>query len=81
MLDIDSADAFGCFEDATEFVENARKSSPKSRVLVHCFAGKSRASANTIAYLIKKMRITLKKSMAHVKKCRPIADPNRGFRI
>jgi protein-tyrosine phosphatase len=48
---------------------------------VHCFAGKSRASANTIAYLIKHMRVTLKSSLTHLKKCRPIVDPNRGFRI
>jgi len=69
------------FEEAIEFIEKARTGNPKSKILIHCFAGKSRASTFTLAYMIFKMRVTLFDGMDHLKKCRPIAEPNVGFLI
>eukprot|EP00475_Leptophrys_vorax_P017342 TRINITY_DN24005_c0_g1_i2.p1 TRINITY_DN24005_c0_g1~~TRINITY_DN24005_c0_g1_i2.p1 ORF type:complete len:268 (+),score=7.45 TRINITY_DN24005_c0_g1_i2:344-1147(+) len=48
-------------------------------VLVHCVAGMSRSATIVIAYLMKKKGLSLRESFAHVKKCRPIAQPNYGF--
>jgi protein-tyrosine phosphatase len=47
----------------------------------YSFAGKSRASTFTLAYFIKKMRVPLNEGLDHLRKCRPIAQPNIGFII
>ena len=65
------------FDEAREFINKAREA--KGRVLVHCFAGKSRASTITISYMMGEMGKNLKESYEHLKKCRPIAQPNIGF--
>jgi hypothetical protein len=54
---------------------------PKNKVLVHCFAGKSRATTFLLAYLIKERKINLKDGLDLVWKVRPIAAPNPGFMI
>jgi hypothetical protein len=43
------------------------------------FAGKSRASTFTLAFMMKKMKVPLKKGLDHLRLCRPIAQPNIGF--
>ncbi len=48
-------------------------------MLVHCFAGKSRASTITLSYLILELGLPLKEALLHLKKRRPIAQPNSGF--
>jgi protein-tyrosine phosphatase len=48
---------------------------------VHCFAGKSRATSFTLAYLMKEKKITLKDGLDMIWKVRPIAAPNPGFMI
>ena len=50
-------------------------------MLIHCFAGKSRASTITTQFLMKNMKLPLDKCLRHVKSCRPIALPNVGFVI
>ena len=65
------------FDDARAFINSCRKI--KGKILVHCFAGKSRASTITLSYMIKEMKIDLKESLDHLKKRRPIAQPNFGF--
>jgi hypothetical protein len=54
---------------------------PKNKVLIHCFAGKSRATSFLLAYLIKEKGINLKDGLERVWKVRPIAAPNPGFMI
>ena len=53
----------------------------KKKVLVHCFAGKSRATSFTLGYMIKIKKIPLKEGLEMVWKVRPIAAPNPGFMI
>ena len=48
------------FDDARAFINSCRKI--KGKILVHCFAGKSRASTITLSYMIKEMKIDLKES-------------------
>jgi dual specificity MAP kinase phosphatase len=65
------------FKEAFEFIEQARKSG--KNVLVHCVQGISRSATLTIAYLMWHKRIPLSRALAHVKHCRPVINPNRGF--
>ena len=65
------------FEEANEFIESAL--SADGKVLVHCFAGKSRASSFTLAYLIKKRYMSLKEAFELLRSRREIAQPNAGF--
>ena len=53
----------------------------KNKVLIHCFAGKSRATSFLLAYLIKERKISLKDGLDLIWKVRPIAAPNPGFMI
>lgn len=65
------------FDAALEFINEARQAG--GRVLVHCFAGKSRASTITLSYMMTEMHLNLKESFEHLKTQRPIACPNIGF--
>jgi len=62
--------------DTTSFIDEV--SECKGRILVHCAAGVSRSATIVIAYLIKHGK-TLQEAMMHVRACRPIVYPNRGF--
>jgi protein-tyrosine phosphatase len=64
---------------ANTFINSALNN--KGKVLVHCFAGKSRATSFTLGYLIKEKKISLKESLELIWKVRPIAAPNPGFMI
>lgn len=47
--------------------------------LVHCMAGMSRSATIVIAYLMSRNRWPLRRALVHVKQCRSIIYPNRGF--
>ena len=51
----------------------------KNKILVHCFAGKSRATTFTVAYMIAERKVNLKDALEHVWEVRAIAEPNPGF--
>ena len=61
--------------------ENVEGQPIKNKILVHCFAGKSRATSITLAYLLKEKQINLKDGLDMIWKVRPIAAPNPGFMI
>jgi len=48
-------------------------------VLVHCGRGVSRSATIVVAYLMYAHRMRWYHALAHVKKRRPVVDPNRGF--
>jgi atypical dual specificity phosphatase len=63
------------------FSANIEGEEPKNKVLVHCFAGKSRATSFTLCYMIKERKIGLKEGLELIWKVRPIAAPNPGFMV
>ena len=76
-LDTPTQNILKFFEEANEFIEAAL--SGDGKVLVHCFAGKSRASSFVLAYLIKKRYMSLKDAFELVRSRREVAAPNAGF--
>lgn len=86
LLDSPNQNILEHVEEANQFIREARSENypgqpPKNKVLVHCFAGKSRATTFTLCYMIKEMKISLKEGLERIWKVRPIAAPNPGFMI
>ncbi|KAF2809555.1 dual specificity protein phosphatase 12 [Mytilinidion resinicola] len=48
-------------------------------VLVHCAMGKSRSATCVIAYLMQQHNISAEEALSHLRKARPICEPNSGF--
>ena len=51
----------------------------KGKVLVHCFAGKSRSVTICAAYAMATEGTTLTETMTRIRSVRPVAGPNSGF--
>jgi len=66
---------------AVEFIRVAMKD-PDARILVHCASGVSRSVSMVLSYLItEKMYTNLDDALTFVRKNRPQASPNIGFRM
>ena len=73
-------------DQGIEFIKDAIKDNkagepPKNKVLVHCYAGKSRATTLVLSYMIREKKVNLKDALTRVKEVRPVAAPNPGFMI
>ncbi|XP_016110205.1 dual specificity protein phosphatase 16-like [Sinocyclocheilus grahami] len=64
-------------ERSVEFIEKAKASN--ARVLVHCLAGISRSATIAIAYIMKRMDMSLDEAYRFVKEKRPTISPNFNF--
>ncbi|XP_028250121.1 dual specificity protein phosphatase 16 isoform X2 [Parambassis ranga] len=62
---------------SVEFIEKAKASN--ARVLVHCLAGISRSATIAIAYIMKRMGMSLDEAYRFVKEKRPTISPNFNF--
>ena len=65
------------FPTAIKFIEDAIIN--EGKVLVHCFAGKSRSASIVIGYLMKTLKMKCVDTMKLVTKSRPCIEPNIGF--
>ena len=73
-------------ESANKFIKealqvNKESEEPEKKVLVHCFAGKSRATSFLLAYMLKERQIPLDEGLKMIWKVREQAAPNPGFMI
>ena len=66
------------FEESNEYVHSI-VSNPDNCLLIHCFAGRSRAISFTLAYLIEHKKMTLDHGLHLIWAVRPVAAPNDGF--
>ncbi|XP_029108168.1 dual specificity protein phosphatase 16 isoform X1 [Scleropages formosus] len=64
-------------DKSVEFIEKAKASD--ARVLVHCLAGISRSATIAIAYIMKRMDMSLDEAYRFVKEKRPTISPNFNF--
>jgi len=81
LLDVPTQNIVQYFEESSNHIEEVLNADPKNKILIHCFAGKSRASTITCAYLMRKRNMPLKDALLHLKACRPVAFPNLGFLV
>ncbi|CEM26416.1 unnamed protein product [Vitrella brassicaformis CCMP3155] len=78
LLDTDAADLMAVLPDAVRFIDRALRH-PAHRVLVHCFAGRSRSVSIIIGYLVGTAGLDVDQALAQVRQTRPMALPNQGF--
>lgn len=64
-------------DKSVDFIEKAKANN--RRVLVHCLAGISRSATIAIAYIMKRMDMTLDEAYRFVKEKRPTISPNFNF--
>lgn len=60
-----------------KFIDNAIANG--GRVLVHCFAGKSRSASIVIGYIMEKEKMAFQQALDFVLQKRPCIDPNLAF--
>lgn len=77
VLDASFVDLGSRFEECFAAIDEAKRAG--GAALVHCFAGRSRSVTVVVAYLMKTHRMGLDAALAHVRRCRPQAQPNDGF--
>eukprot|EP01120_Amphizonella_sp_Union-15-10_P010402 TRINITY_DN414_c0_g1_i1.p1 TRINITY_DN414_c0_g1~~TRINITY_DN414_c0_g1_i1.p1 ORF type:complete len:169 (+),score=17.97 TRINITY_DN414_c0_g1_i1:68-574(+) len=65
------------FNEASEFIETARKQGKK--ILVHCTGGVSRSPTIALAYLVISRNLSLKDALMEIGSRKPNLNPNRGF--
>eukprot|EP00756_Hemistasia_phaeocysticola_P031111 Hpha_TRINITY_DN16332_c2_g5::TRINITY_DN16332_c2_g5_i1::g.60885::m.60885/K07359/CAMKK2; calcium/calmodulin-dependent protein kinase kinase 2 len=66
------------FHEITDYLNDLRETN--KIVLVHCFAGLSRSVTLVCAFLMKEHKMTFKEAIVTIRKARPPANPNVGFR-
>ena len=81
LLDVETQNIIQYFHSSFEFIEKALRENDTNRVLVHCNAGISRSASFVIAYLLqKRVFVYFDDAYRHLKKVRPIIEPNNGFK-
>lgn len=68
------------FPECLQFIESALQKNDTNKILIHCYAGVSRSSTVTIAFLMETFLMTYPEATEHVRKARHWIDPNPGFR-
>eukprot|EP00897_Mesotaenium_endlicherianum_P004553 jgi/Mesen1/4125/ME000218S03236 len=77
VLDDPQVDLLSRFDDCHKYINTVKQQGGK--VLVHCFAGRSRSVTVVIAYLMREKRLRFLAAYRHTARCRPEAAPNAGF--
>jgi protein-tyrosine phosphatase len=65
------------FEKTNQFIDKCVSSN--IGIYIHCHQGISRSVTVVCAYLIKKFKMSAAEALNHIRKTRPIANPNPAF--
>lgn len=79
LSDTPEADLLSILPEAIEFISQVEAANGK--VLVHCFAGKSRSSSVCAAYLMKTQGMRLAQAVEYMRSKREVVQPNLGFML
>jgi atypical dual specificity phosphatase len=80
VLDENDFSLYPYFEKTVKFIHKARKENENNKILVHCYAGKSRSVAIALAYFLSiKPKWSLNKTLNYIQTYRNCAKPNSGF--
>ena len=74
--DVPNCNIARLFPTTSDFIEAGLI---QGNVMIHCFAGISRSTTLTLAYLMKKQRKPWRELLEDIKRKRPVANPNMGF--
>ena len=79
LFDDPEADLLGALPGVVDFVARARRK--EGRVLIHCYAGQSRSVALAAGCLLAaNSALSADEAIEAVRRARPVAHPNLGFR-
>jgi protein-tyrosine phosphatase len=65
------------YEKLFAFIDKVLLENPKSRFLIHCYAGKGRSNCGAAAYLMYKHKITAENAITLIEQKNPISNMNR----
>ena len=74
-----TAKLFQHMEDVCDFIDEAKRTSSKCKILIHCQAGVSRSATVVLYYLLARESLSLAQALRVVRDARPIVSPNPGF--
>jgi protein-tyrosine phosphatase len=77
VTDEDSSHLLPHFDECVDFIQRAIADG--GNILVHCLAGVSRSATIVAAYLMKVDGLGLDEALQHIRKRRPLINPNPGF--
>lgn len=77
LPDTVEADLLGILPEALAFIHQVN--SENGKVLVHCFAGKSRSCAVCMAYLMQTQGMRVEEALEYIRSRRAVVQPNLGF--
>ncbi|KAG9487840.1 dual specificity protein phosphatase 18 [Eleutherodactylus coqui] len=77
VADLPETPLYDYFETISQKIDEVEAGG--GRTLIHCAAGVSRAPTLCLAYLMRYHGLTLLAAHAHLRKQRPIINPNIGF--
>lgn len=69
-----------CLEPCLQLIQSASHD-PSSRILIHCFQGKSRSAAVCVGHLMARYSLSYIEALQIVQTARPIALPNPAFAL
>lgn len=75
IKDLNDADLGPFYEKFYNLVEK----NPKRRILIHCFAGRSRSASLVLYYMMRKYKYTMDEALEYMKKKRSIINLNCKF--
>jgi protein-tyrosine phosphatase len=78
LHDIDE-DIIHTLNPSYNYIDRVIKRNPENKVLIHCYAGKSRSASIVIYFLMKKFGLTYKDAHNFLKSKRNIIKPNQSY--